>query len=127
MAITHPSAVRTAIADLVVDRADLGTTAAAGKIRVYQGSTTIVDILLANPAFGAAAAGVASGSSLPKEGTAVADGTVDKFELLDRDNVVVFTGLVTNTAGAGDMKITNTAIKTSEVVRINTMTYTAPL
>lgn len=126
MALVHVTAVRNALADEVVDRIDLGTTNAQGKVRIQTAAdATLVDIDLANPAFGAAASGTATALGVPHEGTATATGTAAKFRVLDRDDGEIFQGTVTATSGGGDMELSSTSITTNDVVRINSFTYSA--
>lgn len=124
MSVTHATAVRTIVADAVVDQVDAG--AAAGKIRIRAGSTTLCDITLTDPAFGNASAGVATLNGLPKSGTASAAGTADNFQALDSDGNVKFSGSVTATGGGGDLTLDTVTISIGETVTINSGSYTAP-
>ena len=126
MSLTHVTAVRNALADYVVDAIDTGTTDATGDLIVQNSSDTILcTIALANPAFGAASGGTASANGLPKEGTVASAGTASKFRVRDRDNTEIFQGTVTASGGGGDMELSSTSLAVSDVVRINTFTYTA--
>ena len=127
MTLTHPDAVRNALADLVVDRIDIGTTNAAGKIRVRdETNVTLVDLILdVPPAFGTAALGIATSNNPPHQGTAVASNDADNFQILDRDDALVFEGSVTVTGGGGDMTLTSVKITINDLVKINTFTYAA--
>ena len=140
MATRVPDATRNAIADAVVDRLDGG--AAAGIVRIYTGSqpadadsaatgTLLVEIDLNDPAFGAAAAGVATADVSPQPtGVAGAAGTAGWFRALDSDGVDitdnVIDGSVTATGGGGDMEINNTSIAVGQDVNITAWTVTAP-
>lgn len=140
MATRVPDAVRNAIADAVVDRLDAG--AAAGIVRIYTGSqpadaddaatgTLLVEIDLNDPAFGAAASGVATADVSPQPtGVATAAGTAGWFRALDSDGVDqtdnVIDGSVTATGGGGDMEINNTSIAIGQDVNITAWTVTAP-
>lgn len=69
MAVTHPTAVRNAIADLVVDGIDAG--AAAGTLEFQTaGSVEVATLTFSDPAFGAAAAGVATASAITSDSSA---------------------------------------------------------
>lgn len=126
MALVHVTAVRNALADEVVDRIDVGTANTEGKVRIQTSAdATLVDIDLAQPAFGAASGGTATALGVPHEGTAGATGTATKFRVLDRDDAEIFQGTVTATSGGGDMELSSTSITTSDVVRINSFTYSA--
>lgn len=130
MALTHSTTIRSELADTVVDHADDG--AGAGKIQItktvddYTGVNLLAEIVLADPAFGAAAAGVATAASLPKEDSSANNtGTAVQFRLVDSNDVEIFKGTVTITAGGGDMELSSTSITAGDAVRINTFTYTA--
>lgn len=124
MALTHVTAIRNSLADLVVDAIDVGTTDAAGDLIVQTSADAILcAIALANPAFGAASSGTATASTLPREGTATGAGTAAKFRVRNRDNSEVFQGTVTVSGGGGDMELSSTSIAVNDVVRINTFTY----
>ena len=127
MSITHPAAVRNVLADTVVDRIDVGATHATGKIRVRsEANVTLVDLLLAvPPAFGSASAGIAVSNTPPHQGTAVASDDADNFQVLDRDDAIVFEGDVTVTGGGGSMTLTSVQITINDLVKINTFTYEA--
>jgi hypothetical protein len=122
MAVTLSTAARNAACDAVVDLVDQGS--GAGKVRIRAGSTTLVDITLADPAFGSASAGVATAASLPKSGTAVASGTADGFQVLDSDNNVLWSGTA-GTSGT-DMILDNTSIASGQTVNLTAFTHTQP-
>ena len=132
MAITHQTPARNAAADAVVDLIDAG--AGAGRVQItktagnYGAAEIIADIALSDPAFGAAAAGVASASGLPVEDTAANNtGTCVEFRVIDSDLNEIFRGTVTTTGGGGDMEMPSTSVTVGEPVRITSFTYTAPV
>lgn len=125
MAITHSTAARNAAADAVVDRLDLGSGTAAGKL-VFKtgGGTTLAVLPLSNPAFGAASSGVATASPITSDSNADASGTATVFELQDRDNTVVISGTVGNGSG-GDINLSSNVITAGDTVSMSSLTYTA--
>lgn len=129
MALTHVTAIRNQLADLVVDAIDSGTTDATGDIEIATSSAfsaILSTILFANPAFGAATGGTATALGVPLEDSnAAGGGTATDFRVRDRDNNEVFRGTVTATAGGGDMELSSTTINNGDAVRINSFTYTA--
>lgn len=126
MTLTHTTAIRNSLADLVVDAIDVGTTDATGDIIIQTSAdATLCTVTFANPAFGAASGGTATGSSFPREGTAGAAGTATKFRVRNRDNTEIFQGTVTATGGGGDMELSSTTIAINDVIRLNTFTYSA--
>jgi hypothetical protein len=122
--IEHATDVRTAIADLVVDSLDAGSS--AGKLIIREGTTVLGTVTLADPAFGDAAAGVATLLGTPLVGTWVANGDADNFLAQDSDGNTKFGGSVTATGGGGDMALGTVTIDTSEVITITGGSYTAP-
>lgn len=129
MATTLTNAARSAAADAVVDLVDGG--AGSGKIRLQSAASAyLCDIALADPAFGAAANGVATAAGLPKSGTGLAaagGGTAcTKFEVTDSTNAVVWSGTVTATGGGGDITLDNVSIAEGQTVNLTSLTYTQP-
>lgn len=127
MALTHVTAIRNSLADLVVDAIDAGTTDATGDLQVATSTaftTVLATILFANPAFGAASSGTATMAGAPKEDSnAAGGGTAASFRVRDRDNNEVFRGTV-STSGA-DMNLSSTTINAGDAVRINSFTYSS--
>lgn len=125
MSITHAMALRSAIADLVDSYVNAGSGTA--KLRIRDGSTTVVDFDLDDPAFGAASSGIITLASTPIAAQAAAAGAeVDNFHLLDKDGTVVLSGSVTATGGGGDIEVTNTNIAQDQDCELDSLTYTAP-
>jgi hypothetical protein len=123
MTIGHATAVRTTVADAVVDAIDGGS--GAGELRFYTSNyaTLLCTITLADPAFGAASSGAAALNSVPLEGTCVAGGTVAKFRFLDSDATEILNGDV-STSGS-DINLNQTTVVTNDVIRITGITYNA--
>lgn len=124
MAITHPTAVRNAIADLVVDKLDLGTGTAAGRL-VFQtaASATVATLPLSNPAAGAAASGQAVFNAITDDTNAVG-GTLAKAEFRDRDaTAIILVGVVA--VSGGDINMTSLAVGAGDTVRVTSVTYVA--
>jgi len=130
MAITHVTAIRNGLADLVVDAIDAGTADPSGDIEIATDGTfaTVISTIDFDtpPAFGAAAGGTASANGTPLEdSSAVGGGTAANFRTRDRDDGEVFRGTVTATAGGGDMELSSTTISNGDAVRINSFDYTS--
>jgi hypothetical protein len=132
VALTLPTAVRNAMADTLVDRLD---TSGAGKIEIRSGArpasandaatgTVLATVTLPNPAFGAAANGVATlNDPGPVAGTAA--GTATWFRALD-GGATVTDGSVSATGGGGDLQLATTAISVGLTVDITGGTVTMP-
>lgn len=128
------TSARNAACDGVVDLLDAG--AAAGTLKIYTGSqpatpatapsgTLLATVTLADPAFGASATGVATGTD-PASVTAVATGTAGWFRLEDSTGANVFDGDVTATGGGGVMTLSSTALVSGSPVDITSFTVTMP-
>lgn len=124
MAITLSTAARNAACNGVVDLIDAG--AGAGKLRIKDVSSNILcSITLADPAFGDAAAGVATASGLPKSGTGTAaagTGTAaTQFDVVDSDDNVVWSGTI-----PANLTLDNVSIAENQTVTITSWTHTQP-
>lgn len=127
------AAGRNAACNGLVDLADAG--AGAGYIQVRTGSapssaddaasgTLLVTFTLADPAFGDASAGVASGASLPRTGVAVATGTAGWARMLDSaDNKIM--DLTVGTSGT-DLVLSSTSITLGVTVTLTALAVTMP-
>jgi hypothetical protein len=124
MAVTHPTAVRTVLADAVVDRIDAG--AAAGTLEFQTaGSAEVATLTFSDPAFGAAANGVATANAITSD-TNATGGTITKAVAKDSNGVEVFTCSVTATGGGGDIELSSVVVSAGQTVSLSSLTYTAP-
>lgn len=134
MAITLATATQNAACDAQVDRLDGGT--GPGSLQIRSGTrpasandaatgTLLAEVVLENPAFGAASSGVATLAD-PDAVTGVADGVATWFRALDGDDATVFDGDVTATGGGGDLTLATTTISIGLSVDITGGTYTQP-
>ena len=124
MAVTHGSATRDAIANLVDDQCNAGSGAAKLKIR-NAGNTVLATITLADPAHGASSGGTISLAGLPKSDTSAdATGTAANFIVTDSEDNTVYAGSVGE--GSGDLSLDNTDINAGQTVTITAGGYTAP-
>jgi hypothetical protein len=128
------TAARNAAANAIAALADAG--AGAGTIQVRTGAqpatpddpatgTLLATFTLADPAFGAAVAGVATlDATPPLSATGVADGTAGWFRMLDSTGAAVLDGTV-GVAGQ-QLNLNTTTISTSVAVEITSGTLTMP-
>ena len=124
--MTHTTAVRNALADLVVDRLDQGTGAAHGHLEILGADYGVLATLdLSNPAFGAATGGVATANAIASA-LASATGIATMFRLRDRDDVLVLSGTVTATGGGGEVTLSSTSVFAGDTVNVTAAQYTAP-
>ena len=125
MTLVLGTAARNAAADAVVGLLDMGAADPEGDLRVLDGAVELAVIPFNNPAFGAAAAGVATMDNTPNpSAVASATGVADNCEFRDRDNTVVMTGAVA-TSGA-ELNLNTTSITSGDTVTITDGTYTQP-
>lgn len=137
MPLRQSDSVRTAKADAAVDKLDVGTGTAGGTIKIYTGAqpatpataasgTLLATVVCANPAFGAASAGVATLND-PASVNAVATGTAGWARFADRDGAVCFDGDVTATGGGGVVTLSTTSLVSGSPVDITGGTWTEPM
>lgn len=126
MAITLTNVAASGACNAVVDLVD--ADASPGYLEIRDDTTVLVTITLDDPAFGAAANGVATAGGLPLQGTAVADGTADNFKVYDGADTEIWSGTVGGTlqATSGDLQLNSSAILTDDIVVITAFTHTAP-
>jgi len=124
LSVTHPTAIRSGIADYVVDQIDLNTP--PGKIIMQtSGGTTVATLTFPNPAFGAAASGTATAGTIVADSSAVG-GTIAKAELRQGGGTPVILCSVTATGGGGDIQLNSVVISAGQQVSLTSLTYSAP-
>ncbi len=124
MAVTHPTSVRNAIADTVVDLLDAG--AGAGTLEFQtSGNVEVATLTFSDPAFGAASSAVATASAITADSSATG-GTIAKAVGKDSAGNTVFTCSVTATSGGGDIELNSVSVSASQRVEVSALTYTAP-
>jgi len=123
--ITHVTAIRDAMVDLVVDAIDAGTTDTTGDLVIMTSGDVPVATLTwtATPAFGASASGTATMNAI-NDDTNAAGGTAALFKFQDRDNSEVFRGIV-GTVGE-DLNLSSLDIGATDTVAVTSFTYTGP-
>lgn len=123
MAVTHVTALRTILADAAVDSLDAGAGAATLEFQT-SGGTEVATCTFSDPAFGAAASGVATASAITSD-TNATGGTVAKAVLQDSDGVDKILCAVA-TSGS-DINLSTLAVVSGDTVAVTSLTYTAPL
>lgn len=124
MAITIPTASRNAACDAVVDLSDAGTGAAHLKIYTTGLATLLADLTMSDPAFGAAATGVATASAISDDTSADNTGTAAEFKIEDSDANEILRGSV-GTSGQ-DINLNTVSITAGDTVSITSLTVTMP-
>lgn len=124
MAVTHPTATRNAVADLVVDRLDAG--AGAGTLEFQtSGDVEVATLTFSDPAFGSAASAVATANAITSD-TNATGGTVAKARGKDSTGTEVFACSVTAPGGGGDIELSSVSVSAGQTVSMSGLTYTAP-
>lgn len=133
MALQFTTAIRNAWCNAM--NAALGASA---KLTIYSGPLPAntaagpTGVLLSSNIRGNAAGwgtvltGVLTASAFIPETNAVGSGTAGYFRWLDASNNVVYQGTVTDTSGAGDLKLVDTAIVAGDPITLAGWTLTAP-
>lgn len=123
MALTLSTALRNAACDAIVDTIDQGS--GAGKLKFYtSGAALLVTLTFSDPAFGGAAAGVATANAIT-DGTATGAGTADNASITDSADTVLISGLTVATSAA-NINLSSVSISINDVVSITSMTVTMP-
>jgi|TARA_Y100000310_G_scaffold160698_2_gene160500 hypothetical protein len=99
MTIGFVTALRNSRADAIDTAVNAGS--GAGKVRLYDGTqpatggtatTLLAELVMSDPAFGAASSGVLTASAITKDSSANATGTCTWFRVVDSDDNAVFDG-----------------------------------
>jgi hypothetical protein len=126
---------RNDMADALVDRFDLGAAAATIEIRTgaapalttdADSGTLLGTLTCSDPAFGNAAAGVATASAITGDTSADATGTAGHFRVKDSNGLVHLQGDITVTAGGGALELDSVAIVAGGQINITAFTITEP-
>jgi hypothetical protein len=131
------TAARTAMADAVVDLLDGGagpgyvefrTGAQPASVATAASGTLLATLVLSDPAFDAAVAGVAAldVTPLPTDTSADTTGTAGWFRAYDSNAVAVMDGSITATGGGGDMTLNTVALTAGVAVEITAWSVTMP-
>lgn len=123
MAVTHPTAVRTGVADFVVDQLDEGTPPGLLEFQTAA-SASVATLTFANPAFGAAAVGVATAGTIVSD-TNADGGTIAKAELRNAAGTAKVLCSVTATGGGGDIELSSVVVSAGQTVSMSALTYAA--
>ncbi|HUX58634.1 MAG TPA: hypothetical protein VMV77_16810 [Bacteroidales bacterium] len=120
--LTRSAAARNAAANAVVDLLDVN---APGKLIIMTAADVVLsEHALSNPAFGAAAAGVATAGAIGDDTAANATGTAALYKVEDGNALEVWRGSVGLTGEA--LNLNSLSIVAGTTVSVSALTYTAP-
>lgn len=121
-AVTHPAAVRTAVADFIVDQLDEGTPPGLLVFKTA-GSVEVATLTFSNPAYGAAnGSGVATASAITSD-TNATGGTITKAEQQNAAGTAKILCSTTATGGGGDIELSSVVVSAGQTVAITSLTY----
>lgn len=125
MAFTLSDAARNAMCNALVNLMDGG--AGAGYFTICDSSDTVLaTLLMSNPAFGDAIAGVAKASAITDDSAADATGTAAKCYFYDGDDMQIFEGTVSGVGGGGNIELFSTSIILGQQVSVALLTVAMP-
>lgn len=120
-AVTHPTSVRSSLANLVVDLLDAGSGAGTLEFQASN-DAEVATCTFGDPAFGAASSGVATANAITEDSSATG-GTTTKFVAEDSDGNPCFLGSV-GTSGE-DINLSSVTLSVNDELGISSLTYTA--
>lgn len=124
MAVTHPTAVRTGIADFVVDQLDEGSPPGTLEFQT-SGDAEVATLTFSTTAFGAASNGTATAASITSD-TDATGGTIAKARLKNAAGTDKIICSVTGDGGGGDIELSSAIISEGQTVSLSSLTYSAP-
>lgn len=128
------NAAASAAADAVVDLIDAGS--GAGTIKIYDGTiptnantavgsqVLLATLTFSDPAFGAAANGVATASAITSDSSADATGTASWARIADSNGTTIM-DVTVGTSGE-DINFNTVSFVTGATIAITSLTYTQP-
>lgn len=127
MSITHANTLRNNMASEVSTATDAGTTNGTARFEfMTSGDVEVATCNMSNPAFGSPSTGTITANAISDDINATG-GTIALFRIIDRDEVEVFRGTVSESGGGGDVIITSVDIGAGDTVTVDSFSYTAPV
>lgn len=115
---------RNAMCDAFVDRIDAGAGAGLLEIHTAAFGAKLATLTFSDPAYGAAAAGVAQENTITDDSSADATGTADVFRVTTSDPTTLFEGSVDTTGE--DINFNSIAFVVGDTVSITDLPVTMP-
>lgn len=125
MTITLSEAAVDASNDAIVDLLDVGATNPGARMVIMTAADAVIGhIEVSDPAFDDSTGGVATLRNTPLQGTASATGIAAKFDMVDRDETVVYSGTVGISGSGADAIIDDDDIQLGDTIQLNSHTIT---
>ena len=124
MAVTLETSARNGACNGIVDLVDAGAGAGTLKFETT-GDVEVATLTFSDPAFGAAATGVATASAITSD-TSATGGTVAQASFYDSDTNKVLECSVTASGGGGDIILSSLAVGATDTVSCSSLTVTVP-
>lgn len=124
MSVTHPTAVRTGIANFVVDQLDEGSPPGTLEFQT-SGDVEVATLTFSTTAYGNAASGVATAAAITSDSSATG-GTIAKARQKNAAGTDKIICSVTATSGGGDIELSSVVVSAAQAVAVSSLTYTAP-
>lgn len=122
MAVTHPTLIRTSLAQTILDALDADVGAGSLEFQT-SGLVVVATLPLSDPA--ATISGAVLTFSAITDDTNAIGGTTDRFVVQDNSGDDVFLGSVTASGGGGDIELSTVVIPAAGTVSVTSLTYTA--
>ena len=123
MAVTHPTAVRTAVADFIVDQLDEGSPPGTLEFQT-SGNVEVATLTFNTTAYGAASSGVATAAAITADSSATG-GTIAKARQKNAAGTDKIICSVTAVGGGGDIEMGSVVVSAGQSVSITSLTYEA--
>lgn len=125
MAVTLTTAARNAACDAIVDLIDAGVAAGTLELLLADATTEVATLTFSDPAFGAAATGVATASAITSDTSATGNAAAATVAKLKDSAGTEVLRCSVGTSGA-DINLSNNVIAAGETVAISSLTVTVP-
>lgn len=125
MAISHPTAVRTAFANSILAAIDAGS--GPGILEIKNSGNTVLSAIALNDPAGTVSAGTLTFnvSPLPRDPLGDANGTAALFSVKDSTGAEVYSGTISAVGSGGDLEMVSTTIVQNLPVELTSMSYSA--
>jgi hypothetical protein len=117
---------RNASCNAVVGLVDQGSGLPAGRLGIFNDASNVLAwATFSNPAYMPAVDGRAIGFPI-SNAVVLTDGTASWFGVYDRDSTGLWSGSITDTSGAGDLRLNSVVLLTDQTVEIASSYFEVP-